>query len=213
MEREDDPQTTPRPDPTRLTTEQLYREIGALEKLFSTRLDCMEEQVDRMSEGLNARPDAVKEAIDHLKDMLGARMNGMDALREQKFLEMKMQFKEQNERFCVTTEASKEAVEKALSSAKEAIVEQNRASDLATMKSETNFTKQIDQQGVIIQSQAKNTDSQMGDVKDRLNKLEGMALGRFATEKDHRDNTTLYVAIIVVLLMALGLFLANFHKV
>jgi multidrug efflux pump subunit AcrB len=209
----------PRPDPSKLTTEQLYREVASidgkiagLKEIVFTRLSGMDKALDLSTEGLNRQPTAIDKAVDHLKDALSARMNGMDALREQKFAEIQMQFHEQSRRFDVTTQASKEAVEKALASAKEAIAEQNRASDLATTKSETNFTKQIDQQGTIIQNQAKNNDVQVGDIKERLNKLEGMALGKFDTEKAHRDNTSLYIALIAALIAAIGLFIANYHK-
>jgi hypothetical protein len=206
-------QVTPRPDPTKLTTDQLYREIAALKEIVFTRLDGMDRALSVATDDLNRQPTAIDKAIDHLKDMLGARMNGMDQLREQKFAEMKMQFREQDSRFSVITQASKEAIEKALASAKEAIVEQNRASDLATAKSESNFTKQIDQQGTIIQNQAKNNDVQVGDIKERLNKLEGMNLGKYDTEKTHRDNTALYIAILAAIIGAIGLFIANYHKI
>ena len=164
------PDWIPRPDPTKLTTEQLDREVASLKEIIFTRLA------------------------------------GMEALSGQRLDEIQRQFLDQSEKFGVITQASKEAVEKALASAKEAIVEQNRASDLATTKSEANFTKAIDQQRQIIESQSKSNDVQVGDIKERLNKLEGMALGKFDTEKQHRDNSALYVAILVAIIAAIGLF-------
>lgn len=210
----------PRPDPTKLTTEQLFREVAALKEIVLTRLECAEESIDRIEEELKCHPEAIKEAIEHLKDMLGARMNGMDTLREEKFASFREQLKERDERFIFATQASREAIEKALLATKEQYAEQNRSSDLATIKSESSFTKQIDQLYTLIQSQAKANDDKFSDVKDRLTRIEGVTIGKTDTEKVHRDNTGLWIgfasaiiAFAALAIGAIGLFIANYHKV
>jgi hypothetical protein len=63
-----DPQESfPIPDPTKLTTEQLLRELGLLEKLIAARLDGMERafqlQVDAAKEAVQAQADGTDRAV------------------------------------------------------------------------------------------------------------------------------------------------------
>jgi uncharacterized protein (UPF0335 family) len=192
----------PRPDPTKLTTEQLYREVAALKEVLLAQLECAVERVERLEKDLEARPSAVKEAIEHLKDMLGARMNGMDTLREQKFNEVQMQFKERDLQ-----------VTAALNAAKELASQINSSSEMAITKSEAAFIKQFDSLRTIIDNQDKADDVKFADMKDRLNRIEGRDLGKIDTERSHRDNTSLYIAILAAIIGAIGLFIANYHKV
>lgn len=189
-------------DPTDRTIEHLYREIAALKEIAFTRLECVDERVERVTKDLEARPDAIKEAIQHLKDMLGARMNGMDVLREQKFSEVQMQFRERDLQ-----------VTAALNAAKELASQINSSSEMAITKSEAAFIKQFDSLRTIIDNQDKADDVKFADMKDRLNRIEGRDLGKIDTERSHRDNTSLYIAILAAIIGAIGLFIANYHKV
>jgi hypothetical protein len=56
-------------------------------------------------------------------------------------------------------------------------------------------------------------DKEQAGLVSRMDRIEGRNLGQFDTEKSHRDNTALYVAIIAAVLAAIGLFIANYHKV
>ena len=56
-------------------------------------------------------------------------------------------------------------------------------------------------------------DKEQAGLVSRMDRIEGRNLGQFDTEKSHRDNTALYVAIIAAILAAIGLFIANYHKV
>ena len=214
------PDWVPRPDPTRLTTEQLRREIAALKEVVFTRLNCLEDEMARVIKDVDGRPEAIKEAIQHLKDMLGARMNGMDILAGEKFTALAELRMERDERYNHEFQASKEAIERALTAVREANSAQNRASDLATEKSDANFIKQIDQLQNQIQLQARGTSDQITDIKDRLTRIEGITIGRVDSEKSHRDNTGLWTGIIAALIAfgamaigAIGLFIAAYHKV
>jgi hypothetical protein len=79
----------PIPDPTRLTTEQLRRELATLREILETRLHGM----DRATELVTAQAAAVHEEIEHIRDrlreetaaevvqlrgLLEARLDGMD---------------------------------------------------------------------------------------------------------------------------------------
>lgn len=56
-------------------------------------------------------------------------------------------------------------------------------------------------------------DKETASVSSRMDRIEGRNIGQFDTEKTHRDNTALYVAIVAAVLAAVGLFIANYHKV
>ena len=79
----------PVPDPTKLTTEQLRRELAALREIIETRLDGM----DRATELASTQADAVREEIEQirsrlrdetaaeigqLRELLETRLDGMD---------------------------------------------------------------------------------------------------------------------------------------
>jgi hypothetical protein len=67
---------------------------------------------------------------------------------------------------------------------------------LAIAKSETSTTKQIDQLGSLVVSQAKNVDDKITDVKERLTRMEGQGLGKVATDYDHNASSKLNISIV-----------------
>jgi len=108
------------------------------------------------------------------------------------------------------------AVDAALQAAKEAVGEQNKSSALAIAKSETSTTKQIDQLVAQIASQTKNFDDKIGDVKERLTRIEGGAVGHKDNESVHQSNNAFLfsaiasvvsiISLIVVIAMAIHAF-------
>jgi hypothetical protein len=67
----------------------------------------------------------------------------------------------------------KSAVDAAFAAAKEAVGEQNKSNALSITKSETAFTKQIDQLAESVKQIVKNTDDKISDLKERLIASEG----------------------------------------
>lgn len=51
----------PRPDPTKLTTEQLYREVAQLKENLENRLNCAEEHTESTCKLLDTKINALKE--------------------------------------------------------------------------------------------------------------------------------------------------------
>jgi hypothetical protein len=198
----------PIPDPSRLTTEQLYREIAALRDVVETRLTAMDLAVTLAREDYNRQPTAIERAISHLRDQLGARLDGMDKIRDLRFAAVVDQFKERDHR-----------VEAALSGTQELAAQHNATSAIAITKSEGNTIKQLDQIMVQIATQDKAHAGLFADIKERLYRIEGKELGKTDTEKSHRDNTSLYIALAVAIVSflslaigAVGLFIALYHK-
>jgi hypothetical protein len=101
----------------------------------------------------------------------------LQRLHEEKFRSVAIQFVERDTRTEQTSRDSKVAVDAALQAAKEAVGEQNKSSAMAIAKSEAATTKQIDQIGVIIQTNTAGFNDKIDDIKSRLTIIEGKATG------------------------------------
>jgi hypothetical protein len=230
-----DGDTFPRPDPTKLTTEQLDRETASIKLFFTMRVDEVNKRIDLINQEVLAVPRQLAEAIDHLQAMVETRLHGMDRateilqeildriprqmdekitalskLHEEKFLSIQTQFRERDVRTEESSKDSKMAVAAALQAAKEAVGEQNKSSALAIAKSETSTTKQIDQLGMQVQAQSKNFDDKIADVKDRLTRIEGGAVGVGENERHHQINASFIFSIIAAIVSVLSLFVVIF---
>lgn len=181
----------PIPDPSLLTTVALQREIFGLRELLEVKLGASSDDRELLREIIEARLDGMDKAIELLQniaDKFPARIDEkISALREvqdqkmvalenthgEKFYSIQTQFKERDVRTEQSSKDSKVAVDAALQAAKEAVGEQNKSSALAIAKSETATTKQIDQLGALIGQMGKAFDDKVGDLKDRLTRIEG----------------------------------------
>jgi phage I-like protein len=193
----------PVPDPTKLTTDQLNREIGGLKEIIFTRLDGMDRAIVLFNENLNRIPSDTDNQTARLKELLEARSKAVDekiaALREiqdEKFESIQMQFKERDVRTEQSSKDSKVAVDAALQAAKEAVGAQNSSSALAIAKSEMSTVKQIDQLSLLIQTSAKAVDDKFSDVKDRLTRIEGKEQGASTTIATQQTSNGTMIAII-----------------
>jgi hypothetical protein len=166
--------STPVPDPTLLTTEALKREISALKELVTTRLDAMDKAMSIFSENLQRTPTDTDKQIGHLKELIFGRLDTVDV----KFDGVQTQIIERDASVEKTARDTKTAVDAALAAAKELSNKQADSFALSIGKSETTTTKQIDQLGVIIQQNTKASDEKIGDIKDRLTRIEGTGKGR-----------------------------------
>jgi hypothetical protein len=167
----------PIPDPTRLTTEQLNREIAALREIIETRLSGSDRAVRLLQDTADKFPAWVDEKIRALKDVTEQRFIALGDTTAEKFTSIQTQFAERDVRTEQAAGAVKIAVDAALQAQKEAAGEQNRSNTLAQTKSETATTKQIDQIGTLIQNNTKSFDDKINDVKDRVNRIEGSGEG------------------------------------
>lgn len=163
---EDQLETRPVPDPTVLTTQQLLRELAALREIIEARLDGGDQAVVLLRTTTDKTPAAIEAAVKQLQQ-----------LHEEKFRSIAVQFAERDTRTEQTSRDSKVAVDAALQAAKEAVGEQNKSNALAIAKSESGFTKQIDQQGTIIATMANGLNDKIDDLKTRLTTIEGRSTG------------------------------------
>jgi hypothetical protein len=185
----------PVPDPSLLTTQALQREIFSLRELLEvklkgsdgsnaavrtiieTRLDGMDKAIKLLQDTADKFPARIDEKIIALKEVHEEKFLALLETHTEKFTSIQLQFRERDVRSEQSSKDSKVAVDAALQAAKEAVGEQNKSSALAIAKSETATTKQIDQLAGLIQTMTKGFDDKFGDVKDRINRMEGKGVG------------------------------------
>lgn len=202
--------------------------VSALDKAASSitaGLDKAEKQLqaslDRIQgefRSILAKQDERLNSIFTEKDKIFSdKMMNIQLVNEEKFSSIATQFRERDTRTEQTAKDSKVAVDAALSAAKEAVGEQNKSNALAIAKSEAAFTKQIDQIGVIINTQAKGVDDKIDDLKSRLISLENRGPSYSNGKDKDKDNSSMWalmlgvVAIVIVLgsILGYGIFAAG----
>jgi len=171
-------------DAVPVTTAQLARALGALEKLVVQRIDCVDELT-------RARALVIDE----------------------RFSSVALRFSERDIRFEQAAHDSRVAVAAALEAASNAVSEQNKAITASFLKSDADTNKQIDQLGALIQSTIAGINTQIADVKDRATRIEAEARGKLSELGEHRATATSYVGIaglVVGSLVGLGGLLVSF---
>jgi len=178
------------PDPTTLTTQQMLREVASLKELLLTRMDAMDHATTLRIETWHDEPKKMRDLVQNLEQ-----------LHAEKFSSIAQQFAERDTRTEQATSSGAQALAAALQAAKELVGAQGEASAAAAVKSETSFTKQIDQIGTIIQTLEKALDARITELKERIDRGEGNASGVHEVRANNRLNVTAIIA-------AGGLFLA-----
>jgi len=154
------------PDPTTLTTQQLWREIAALKELVFTRLDSIEKAIIVAHDDMVRVPTEVQKAISTLKDLHEEKLHSISDLVTEKFRSIDQQFADRDARTLQAQRDNKVAIDAALAAAKESSGEQIRTQAMAIVKNETAAFKQIE-----------SLEDKINDTKDRLTRIEAMTLG------------------------------------
>lgn len=204
----------PRPDPSLLTTRQLQREVFGLRELLETRLagvdathrfvreiietrlNGMDKAIELLQDTADKFPARIDEKITALREVHEQRFDAKFDTHLEKFSSIQTQFRERDVRAEQSSKDSKVAVDAALQAAKEAVGEQNKSSALAIAKSETATVKQLEQLYALIASMTKGFDDKIGDVKDRLTRIEGKGEGSATTRQTQQSSSSYVVAII-----------------
>ncbi len=201
MNREDDGGSTPRPDPTVLTTQQLFREMANLRELIAVRIEAAETAVQ-------IQAVSTAKEFEHAKEL---RLETFKTV-EQQFKGIEKQFVERDVRVVESATAASTAVQAALQAAKEAVGEANRAFQTSIDKSEAATTKIID--ALKDQQKAENAGlvKQVDDLKERVVNAEGKLSG--GVEQRHTNNESLglivgAVGILIALASLATVFIAK----
>ena len=183
----------PVPDPSLLTTQQLREGLQGLEKLITVRLNAMDEATTLRLAMFHELPAEIDSKISHMRDVTQQRF----MLDEEKFKGVEKQFTERDVRTEQASTGADQALNAALQAAKELVGAQGEASAAAAVKSETSFTKQIDQIGTIIQTLEKALDARITELKERIDRGEGSQSGTQQTVNSRRADSSVLISIVV----------------
>ena len=158
----------PVPDPTKLTTDQLRREIMALREILEQRIEGIDRFIAVLKEQGDLRQQVVDKASNHLRELVSEQIGTLSAKvsgkldqhvgeTAERFAGVAAQFSERDTRTDQRAGDTKLAVDAAFAAAKE-----------ATSKIELGFTKQIDSMVLAMDTLSKNLDSKINDVKDMI---------------------------------------------
>ncbi len=169
--------TTPVPDPTILTTQQLVAAIAAVREIIETRLDAMD-----VATSIN------KIATDKIPSLICDKVAALEKLHDEKFSSVAQQFQERDERQTVTSKLNQTALDAALQAAKE-----------AAGKTELSFTKQIADLTGQFNTQNEAMNVRVNDVKARLDRGEGTV----GEQKEAKSQNNFVVGLFITICLAL----------
>lgn len=174
--------------------EALIREMGLSRDVIETRFDGMDRALKLLQDISDRFPERIDEKIASLKEIHGGELEAIQ-----------IQFKERDVRSESASASSKLAVDAALQAAKEAVAEQARSAALATSKSEGSQAKAIEQQGDLIASTTGALRQQIDDMKDRITRIEAIAIGQAGQKTDQHTSSSFIISILaLVLTLILG---------
>lgn len=205
--------TRPVPDPTVLTTQQLYREIAALRELFETRFTEYDKAITilQTTTGRSPTPGEIDLDLTNFKVLVNQKFEGVKDTIDQR--DIRLGQAEQAAKDAVTTAftGSEKAVAAALQAAKEAVGAQSESFDRATTKAELATTKLLDALSVQIGASARGLDDKIDALKELINKLEqrvttieSRGVGVRETLVDRRADRGFDLSLVVALISAAG---------
>lgn len=170
--------STPVPDPTERTVQALVREMLALREVLETKIDGQREVLEARIDGMDEAIRLLQAISDRAPAAVDSKVANLRTLHEEKFHSIDVQFHERDIRVEQRATDTKTAVEAAFAANKELARLSADSFGLSIGKSEAATMKQIDQLGITIQQSTKATDDKIGDIKERLTRIEGMGKGR-----------------------------------
>lgn len=214
------PGWAPVPDPTKLTTEALTREIDRVSAQLASEIaglkELLEGRIGASTDIINARLSGMDEAIKLLQainDRNPAQVDGKIAqavqlinerfattemrfaLQDEKFDSVQTQFRERDTRGERESRDNKVAVDAAFAAQKEAASEQNKSNTLAIDKSERATAETLNKQADLFKATTDGQGRELAEVKERLTRIESERHGRqetVGTVQGARDNTLAY---------------------
>ena len=188
---------------------EVGRRIEALHDLLAQRDNGIEAELQILAgQAHDARSE--REALrERLQADIGIAVASLQKLHEERFAAIGQQFTERDIRADQDKRASKDALDAALLAQKEAVAQQNDANTTAATKSETSFTKQIDQIGTLIATLEKSLTDRITELKERIDRGEGTTTGAAGAHTEQRLNLSQLVAVLAIFAtVAIGILLA-----
>lgn len=175
------------PDPSNATTQMILREIGALKELQAAQKELFEQRIMAIDKAVDLAHDDFVRGPTNLEREISTVMKVFDTkleIRDERFDSVEAQFIERDQRFHQGSTDNKAAVDAALQAAKESV-----------SKSEMGFTKQIEQQGVMIHTVKSELEKRIEDVKERVTEMAASRTGGLEVRKESRESMGAMVAI------------------
>jgi chromatin remodeling complex protein RSC6 len=150
-------------------------------------LQLVEAAIQRQDDLRAAESRALREKVAALEKVIDARLDSHDkefSLVESRRVEQKVD--------------TKVAVDAALSAAEKAVKEQTVASEKSIIKSETSAAEQSKQQNATFTAALKGVTDTVGDLKERLGKVEARVISNAEARTNQRLDLNLVIAAIVV---------------
>lgn len=187
-------------DPTVLTTEALQREVAAISREFELR------QNTRQREN------------EELKELILDKVAGLRDLTAEQNKAFEVQFNSIENHRIEQKKDTKDAVDAALISQKEAVREQTIASGLSIAKSEAATAKQLDQLAVTFSTAIAGVtvsindlkdaqNSSIGDIKERIGRIENMKIGAQEHKANIQNNMGIVYSAAAFVLILLTIFI------
>jgi hypothetical protein len=211
----------PIPDPTILTTQQLFREIAALEKILITRIEGVKSEITVRLDAMDKAMEVATDIVTHTPTEIDREITHLKALHDSKFNAIDRQFENRDSRLEQANRDNKENVQSALKAANDSVSQHNQSSALAIAKSEAAFAKQIDQQAVVIQTMKDALESKMAasnestedkiselrksvnSTDSRVTQIEGRGSG--VTSAEHKqESSNNWIATVIGLIIGVG---------
>ena len=150
-------ETTPTPDPTRLTTAALREAIAGQRELFDAKVLALTEELKLQKMSLDATDARLILRLDGIPGLIDTAVVHLQKLMEEKFRGVDQQFQGRDVALAAALLAQKTSVD-----------EQNKANAASSAKAEGATTKQIDGIQSIILANGKATDDKIEGVKALL---------------------------------------------
>lgn len=183
--------STPVPDPTLLTSAALTREINGLREIMDAKIEGQQHVFETRLNGMDEAIKLLQTILDRRSAETDVKVSHLQALHDEKFktvgvefVSVQTQFSERDVRGRDAALANTTAVNAALQAQKEAAGEQAKSFTLSIDKSEKGTLEQIAQQRVLLETMKQTLDGKVEDIKERVTRVESMALGATATRAD-----------------------------
>jgi len=121
--------------------------------------------------------EMLQREIESQRELSDIRLAAAENVQTERFKGIEKQFTERDIRTDQAGAAASAALAAALQAAKELVGAQGEASAAAAVKSETAFTKQIDQITALIQTGNAASDARTTELKERIDRSEGTSQG------------------------------------
>lgn len=189
--------------------------MAALHELMNATLDGQTGVINARLEAMERATDLIRRMADRVPTEVDIKVSNLEKVHDEKFRSIAIQFLERDVRTEQTSRDSKVAVDAALQAAKEAVGAQTIASDRAIAKSEAATAEQIKQLVTLGQAQNESVREVMGDLKDRLTRLEERGIGQVvattAAQTTHTTFNSQFIAAVAVVVAFAGLLVVIFR--